>query len=364
VIVSEQKKGITRREFFSTGVKGAGLVGLGGAIGLTAGRLSTDKVGKRPATAVKPSYDLEEFSTIDPALIRYQGAGEIRMKAQHLRAIAAGPDDCIYVAADKFVQVFDRDAVLLSELRLNDSPRCLTVTEDGTIYVGMTDCVEVYDSRVAESEEGIRSKGVRKASWDRIGQNAVLTSIAVSENHVFVADAGNRVVLRYDASGKLVRRIGDRDESRNIPGFVVPSPYFDMAVSPDGLLRVANPGEHRVEAYTFDGDFELSWGNTSMQIDGFCGCCNPVNFAMLPDGRFVTCEKGLPRVKIYDANGVFESVVAGPKLFAANARTCILDDYLSCQIGGLDVAADSQGRILVMDPVEKVVRIFTQTESA
>ncbi|MBM3243119.1 hypothetical protein FJZ31_43220, partial [Candidatus Poribacteria bacterium] len=50
-------------------------------------------------------------------------------------------------------------------------------------------------------------------------------------------------------------------------------------------------------------------GYLSMDIDGFCGCCNPVNFAMLPDGRFVTCEKGLPRVKIYDADGTFSGVV-------------------------------------------------------
>jgi hypothetical protein len=249
--------------------------------------------------------------------------------------------------------VFGKGAVLASELKLNGSPQCLTVTENGTVYAGMRDSVTVYDSN-----------GQRKADWEKLGQRAVLTSIAVSEDNVFVADAGNRAVLRYDTSGKLVRRIGERDKSRNIPGFVVPSPYFDLAVSPDGLLRVANPGEHRVEAYTFDGDYEFAWGKPSVAIDGFCGCCNPVNFAMLPGGGFVTCEKGLPRIKVYNADGSFESVVAGPKDFAENAKSCVLGDVANCQTGGMDIAVDSKGRVMVMDPVAKVVRIFQRIEEA
>ena len=143
----------------------------------------------------------------------------------------------------------------------------------------------------------------------------------------------------------------------------MPSPYFDLEIAPDGLLRVASPGRHRVEAYTFDGDFEFSWGNPSMRIDGFCSCCNPVNFAILPDGKFVTCEKGLPRVKIYDTDGNFESVVAGPESFAENWRVCTLNGSSNCQTGGLDVAVNSQGNVLVLDPVESVVKVFTQIQN-
>jgi hypothetical protein len=196
--------------------------------------------------------------------------------------------------------------------------------------------------------------------------------------------------LRYNRSGKFIRRIGKKDKARNIPGFVVPSPYFDLAIAPDGLLRVVNPGRHRVEAYTYDGDFELAWGETSMRIEGFCGCCNPVNFALLPDGKFVTSEKGLPRIKIYDVDGTFMEVVAGPEHFDKNQKASCpadrvtpasndvnppldprglkkgglssIDDVSNCQTGGLDVAVDSQGRVLALDPVERVVRIFKPIE--
>jgi len=354
--MSEEKKSVTRREFIGKSVKVAGFaVGLGGAMGLTVSRLLNNATGRKLGSVVNTSdHDLRELSAVDPALIQYREAGKITTSAQHLHAIAVDPEDRVYLAADKSIQVFSMDGVHLSELRLNDTPRCLTVTGNGIAYVGMRDHVEIYSPR-----------GLQKASWGGLGQNAVLTSIAVSENDVFVADAGNRVVLRYDASGKLARRIGERDESRDIPGFSVPSPYFDLAVSPDGLLRVANPGQHRVEAYTFDGDLELSWGNPSMGIAGFCGCCNPVNFAMLPDGKFVTCEKGLPRVKVYNAEGGLESVVAGSEAFAKNAKVCALGGGpFGCRTGGMDVAVDSSGSVLVMDPVEKVVRIFERIEDA
>ncbi len=355
--MSEQDRNITRRKFISTGIRGVGLVGLGGTVGVVASRYLTGSTDENPiGVGNAPTAHLGDYSKVDPARAGYEEVGQIRTKFQSLRGIAVGPDDHIYIAADQRIGVFGKDTSTQSELKLNGSPRCLTVTEEGTVYVGLKDRVEVYNA-----------KGRHEASWDELGQNAVLTSIAVSKDDVFVANAGEREVLRYHRSGKFIRHIGKKDKARNIPGFVVPSPYFDLAVAPDGLLRVVNPGRHRVEAYTFDGDFELSWGETSMRIEGFCGCCNPVNFALLPDGKFVTSEKGLPRIKVYDVDGTFVEVVAGPEHFNQNQKACCpadrvtpasLDDVSNCQSGGLDVAVDSQGRVLVLDPVERIVRIF------
>jgi len=316
--------------------------------------LRIDRTGRKGSGLGEAfTYDLNDLRKTDPALIQYEEVGKIKTGFQDVFGVAVGPNEQIYVVGDKAVRVFNGNGSLLSEIKLTDSPRCLAVTDDGTIYIGMRDYVEIYDP-----------KGVRKANWEKLGENTVLTSIAVSGNDVFLADAGNRVVLRYDTSGKLVNRIGEKDEDKNIPGFVVPSPYFDLAIAPDGLLRVVNPGRHQIEAYTFDGYLELSWGKTSTSIDGFSGCCNPVNFAILKDGGFVTCEKGLPRVKIYDADGAFVGVVAGSELFAEHGKACPPDGFLSCQTGGLDIAVDSRARILVLDPDEKTVRIFTRIKSS
>ena len=49
-------------------------------------------------------------------------------------------------------------------------------------------------------------------------------------------------MLRYDKSGKLAGRIGEKNKERNIPGLIVPSPYLDVVLARDGLLRVNNTG--------------------------------------------------------------------------------------------------------------------------
>jgi hypothetical protein len=270
----------------------------------------------------------------------------------------------MYIAGDKAISIHgyvvgDKGSIALSSsgdlpgsIKLTDMPRCLTVADDGRIYVGMTDHVEVYSQQRK-----------RLARWGSLGDDAILTSIAVWKDNVFVADAGNRIVVRCDRTGNLVNKIGKKDVERNVPGFVIPSPYFDLAVPKDGLLRVVNPGRLRIEAYTFDGDFEFFWGESSVAVEGFCGCCNPVNIAVLPKGGFVTCEKGLIRVKVYDAEGEFVGVVAGPdQLFeGGTARICEFPDQ--CQAGGFDVAVDVTGRIFVLDTIKNIVRTFSKVRA-
>ena len=297
-------------------------------------------------------YDVDKLAKIDPNLILYEeSAGAIKTGFANTHGIAVDSKGSVYVAGDKAIRIFAQSGDRLGEIKLDDTPRCLAVTTDGTIYVGMKDHVEVYDAQ-----------GQKQASWDSLGKDAILTSIAVSEDNVFVADAGNRIVIRYDTEGSIIIKIGRKDSIRNIPGFVVPSPYFDIAVPKDGLLRVVNPGRLRIEAYTLEGDIEFWWGQPSAALEGFCGCCNPVNIAVLPDGGFVTCEKGLVRVKIYNSGGSFVGVVAGPEQFGAGgtSKICMLPD--ECQTSGFDVAVDREGRIFVLDTVDNIVKVFTRVK--
>ncbi len=324
-----------------------------------------DVTGKK-GSGLGKEFTFEVDTYIDPNLILYEESAQpISTAFAASSAVAVGPNDCIYVAGDKAVKVFSENGSLLATMELADKPagawagkpRSLAVSDDGKIYVGMPGHVEVYDGQ-----------GNQLASWDSLGRDAVLTSIAVSKADVFVADAGNRIVLHYNTAGKLINRIGGKaapvgGEDRNVPGFVVPSPHFDLAVAKDGLLRVVNPGRRRIEAYTFNGDLEFWWGESSVAVEGFCGCCNPVNFALLSDGGFVTCEKGLVRVKVYDSEGRFVGVVAGPDqlIEAGQARVCEFPDQ--CRAGAFDVAVDSKGRVFVLDTIKNLVRVFSKKKA-
>jgi hypothetical protein len=132
-----------------------------------------------------------------------------------------------------------------------------------------------------------------------------------------------------------------------VPGFIIPSPYFDLAMGEDGNVWVVNPGRHQLEKYTPDGRLLTSWSKASMDVKGFCGCCNPSNIAILPGGAFVTSEKAIERVKIYDQQGNFVCLVALPSSFEEGTK-------------GLDLAIGVNGEILVLDPVKNFIRVFTE----
>jgi hypothetical protein len=283
-------------------------------------------------------YNIKRYKESETSLVHYSEVNRIPLDLQHVYGLAAGPEDNIYVSGDSAILIFSREGIHLSAISVDKPVHCLAVENNRDVYVGKNDHVEVYDL-----------DGIKKTEWASPAGEAIFTSIAVSENFVFVADAGNQIVWKFDKNGNLLRRIGDKDENKDIPGFIIPSPYFDVAVDPDGFLWAANTGRHSLENYTLDGGFRTSWGEFSMGIEGFCGCCNPTHFIFLEDGSFVTSEKGLARVKVYNRLGEVVSVVAGPDKFVEGTV-------------GLDLAVDSAQRIIVLDPKQKLVRIFKKNQ--
>lgn len=315
--------------------------------------LSVDNSGES-GSGLSPRFEFsaEAITAVDPKLVAYEETGSVSVPMQRLRAIAAGPEGRFFVAGDRVLQGFQADGTPRDRIDVAGDPTCLVIAGDdhshpGWIFAGVDSRVEVFDA--AGQAVGTWSQG--------LDSNSVVTALAVFEENVLVADAGNRAVVRWDADGKLLAVIGRPDAERGIRGFVIPSPYFDLAVPADGVLRVVNPGARRIEAYTLDGDLLGHWGQASPRIEGFFGCCNPSHLAVLPDGRFITTEKGIPRIKVYDKQGEFESVVATPQQLAPAFVPGgeIRDDH---SLGVFDVAADERGRVLVLDPNRRAVRIF------
>ena len=326
---------LDRREFLGT-VAGSGVL-----FGLAAVAARAAEAG-----AANPfAYDLSKFENTDPSLINYQIAGRWPCPRQNGRHISSGPDDQIYICAGDYLAAFSPEGQPGLEIALPERVYCASVAADGVVYAGSRSAVHIFDKR-----------GRSVAAWNSPNKKSWFTGIAAGERDVFVADSASRVVWRYSRGGKLLDRIGEKNAEKNAPGLAVPSPYLNVVIHPDGLLRVNNTGRHRVESYSFDGKFVSAWGKPAFGIGGFCGCCNPINIAMLSDGRLVTAEKGLPRVKIYNLAGDFESVVAGPELFPKNMRAGSgLSDSTR---GGLGAATDSRGRVFILDFVTNEVLVM------
>ncbi|MFZ5830138.1 MAG: hypothetical protein ACOY3P_08620 [Planctomycetota bacterium] len=301
-------------------------------------------------------YDLAQYMEVDPKLVAFHEVARWPLDLEQPRAVAVAEGGTLVIVGDKALLRLSGEGALLKTLALEGEPLSVAAAGSnhvypGRIYVGLTDHVETFDG------------DKRVAVWAREGLVSVLTSIAVARNDVFVADAGERIVWRYDTEGKKLGRIGDRDEARDVRGFSIPSPYFDCAIGPNELLHVVNPAYHRIESFTFDGYPGPRWGKAGMQIEAFSGCCNPSNIAIFADGRVVTAEKGLPRVKVYSPEGEFESVVVGPKVLAPGAAA--LDETRDeHRLQPVDVAVRGDGTIFVLDPLAKCVRVYQPNEQA
>lgn len=329
---------------------GAALVGTGVAAGALVRRVQQAGAA-RPRAGGAPegdfAYDVSEFEATDPKLLLYQPAGAFDTGFGRVKRLALAPDGGVLVAGDRAVRRFDPAGVQRGEIKLERPPHGLQVTSADEVAIIFGNHFEIWDLA-----------GRQKLRSARLGDDTFLTAIGVLEGTLYLADAGRREILMCDRrTGEVIGRFGRRDEPPGAPGLVVPSPYLDLAVGA-GRLHVANPGRLRVETYTLDGRYESAWGGPGMAVDRFCGCCNPVYFVRLPDGRFLTSEKGLARINVYGAAGEFQGAVAGPLTLVDDkdlARRACADCRLG---GGFDVACGDPARVFVLDPFRKSVRVF------
>ncbi|MBS3734857.1 MAG: hypothetical protein KGY99_08005 [Phycisphaerae bacterium] len=269
-------------------------------------------------------------------------------------------DGVAYVAGEGVVRALDMTgpAARRRDIAVGDEPVALAVAGDA-LYVALARRIE--RRRLPD--------GVLQDRWETLPAGVVITDLDARTGAVAVAgwNAATRegMVLWYDASGREQGRRG---------GFTVPSGYFTVAWAPaDGSegawLRVAHCGTRQVEAYDDARRLRFAWGESSVSVDDFCGCCNPVDLAVLHEGMpgdafgIVTSEKGLPTVKVYYADvgpdagerrGTVESVIAGPDAFVEqrNAARRGRTDRI-----GLEVAAGA-GRVYVLDRATGVLRIY------
>ena len=289
----------------------------------------------KPPLDARFNYDISAYSHTDPALLHYAETHLFPTGFREPKCLAV-TGHSILVGGDRALKTYNPAGQLQATLELPALPHAVAGLGDGRLGIAFQDYFQLYGHTPVTSES--------------LGDRAHLTGITQLGERLFLADAGNREIVQCDLAGRVQSRI---------KGFAVPSPYFDILAGADGLLWVVNPGKHRIVAYTPDGNLELSWGETGMDIANFCGCCNPVYFTRLPDGRFVTSEKGLNRIKIYTAAGQFTGVVAGVEHLVKDLELA-KQACANCHIGfGFPIACDAANRIFALDPATRNVRIFT-----
>jgi hypothetical protein len=281
--------------------------------------------------------DLARLSRVDAKLIGFHEVGRMDVGAG-ARAMTVDRAGNVIVAGTGIARVIGAGSA--HEIRFAGAATCVGASDDARLYIGFRDHVEVF-----------AADGRKQSDWPALPAGAYLTGIAIGGDGVYLADSGRRIVVRTDRSGKVLNEIGRPDQGRGIPGLLLPSPHLGVAVAEDGTIWVNNAGRYRLENYSPDGTLERFWGGFGTDVEGFLGCCNPTDFALLKDGSFLTAEKGIARVKHYLADGRFDSVVAAPASFGQNMT-------------GLAIAVDVQGHVLVLERGTNIVHIFAANGGA
>ncbi len=284
------------------------------------------------------AYNLEDFKKIDPSLIKYREVKRINVSFSGPKAFDYH-EGLFCIAYENHLQVIDTTGQEYFNKSIDDPITSISFAPNGNIFLGCKNHIKIYNLN-----------GDLVDKWDIIDSSAYITSIAFKEDVMFIADAGGSQIHRFSLTGEKLNSFDGTVRIDSDIGFIVPSPYFDIAVDPHNQLWVANTGLQSIENYTDDGVFRSNWGEPSFTLEGFIGCCNPAQFSILSNGSFVTCEKGIVRIKIYGPSGELESVVASPSDFNPDSEPA-------------DLAVDEKDCIYALDISRKMIRKFERKKS-
>lgn len=295
-----------------------------------------DWYSKRPDNMKgnKFEYSVDEFKNVPEEQILYKETKNFKVGFDSPKGITI-EKNLVYLVGDQKLKIINSSGKLLNELSFDNEPNTVEVSGN-KIYVAFEKQITVLDKELKQIDV-----------WKLGDENSYITALACIENEIFVADAGIRKIHRFNLEGEKLNDFEGKVSDDVLHGFIIPSPYFDIDINAYGDFWVVNPGMHTLEQYTAEGRLREHWKASGHSTENFSGCCNPAYFCFLPDGSFVTSEKGLVRVKVYKPSGEFLGVVAPPTKF---------DEKIEGQAP--DVAVDSEGNVYALDVDRKVLRVF------
>jgi hypothetical protein len=251
---------------------------------------------------------------------------EFKVKEGSLKAVALSQSGNIYLGGDSFVSCYDKELHQIWNLKAPAPVTSLTCSAD-TVFATTIDMVLI-----------INNKGEIINEWGPFEDNSIITSVSANKSYVAFADAGNKTIFILDKGGEVIKMAG-----RNDGQFIVPSPYFDVALDSAGFIYVANTGHRRVETRGIDGVTISYFGEPGTAPDAFCGCCNPAHFVKTKSG-YITAEKGINRIKILGESGEFIEFVSSKNDFAPSVP--------------LDIASFDGNTIYAANPYDSKLYIF------
>ena len=215
-----------------------------------------------------------------------------------LKSVATTGIGDIVLGGESFVAQYNADLKSLWTLNTEKPVTALSVSGD-TIFASTFETIMI-----------ISPKGKLISEWGPFEDSSIIASVSANKSMVAFSDARKKTVTLLDKKGIVKKIMGTSGEP-----FIIPSFYFEVELTSDNLLYIANTGKSRVEIRNTDGSITGTFGEPGTGPGEFCGCCNPAHFVIIPEG-FITAEKGINRIKILNKKGGFVELVSSVNKFA------------------------------------------------
>lgn len=272
----------------------------------------------------------EETSGVKDPPEQWQIEKQLDITYGQLLSVAVSGNGNLYLGGKSFLACYNNSLVPLWRIEMPDKITAVSVYGD-TVYAATENIIHL-----------VSIEGKLITEWGPYESRSLITSISASAKNIGFADSGNKRIFILDRTGEVVLMAGHSDNK-----FIIPSPYFDVALSDDGFFYAANTGYRRIETWTLEGLKKGEFGEAGTAPEAFCGCCNPAHFALIPQG-FVTAEKGINRIKILDYQGVFVEYVSSGNTFTPSVP--------------LDIASADGKTIYAANPDDSKLYVFKRLE--
>ena len=134
-------------------------------------------------------YNYDEFKKVDTSLISHKEVRQIKVEMGEFGGIATANGN-IWLAAGKSVKVLTLEGKLISEFSVEENPRCIAVSEK-QVVVGYLKSFTAYSL-----------SGDKQIQSGDINDSTVITSLAIWNGKIVVADMGKRRVYIFNQNQK------------------------------------------------------------------------------------------------------------------------------------------------------------------
>ncbi len=209
------------------------------------------------------------------------------------------------------------------------------------------------------TEDPYKAKTVSKKPDYFIGMNGInpgeLSSphgITIGpDGNIYVADSGNNRIDKFSPEGELLASYGSYASilEGEAPGGTMNQPW-DLAVSQDGSIFVADTFNHRIQKLSADGTYIKMWGIFAQGSDPE-SMWGPRGIAIDQNGHLLVTDTGNKRVMVFDQDLNYLSQFGG-----AGFDPGQFDEPVG-------IAVSNDGKVVVADTWNRRVQIFEPDES-